>query len=171
MSASPAAPKFDVIDPTQEAGCDFGEETREDEKPNPYRQTPGQALAKIGRLGAAIALDELPTFNTLSEGGIRSGEALAFAGPSGVGKTGLAVMYAKRSPELGRPTAGYFVDQSPGAATVRLGQLFGLNRGRLEDPKKFPDGIAEVDRLVKGLPGPLFFTDVDEDDVNVRRRK
>jgi hypothetical protein len=54
-----------------------------------------------------------------------------------------------------------------GAATVRLGQLFGLDRGRLEDPKKFPDAITEIDRLVKGLPAPLFFTDVDEHDVNV----
>src|ERR1019366_7062998 len=128
------------------------------------RQPRGGALAKIGRLGAAIALDELPTFNHLSEGGQRSGEAIAFAGPSGVGKTSVTVMFGKKSAELGRPTAGYFVDQSPGAATVRLGQLFGLDRGRLEDPKKFPDAITEIDRLVKGLPAPLFFTDVDEHD-------
>ncbi len=167
MSASPAAPKFEVVDPTREAGNDFGEETRKDEKPNPYRQTPGHALAKIGRLGAAIPLDELPTFNALSEDGQRSGEAIAFAGPSGVGKTSIATMYAKKSAELERPTAGYFIDQSPGAATVRLGQLFGLDRGRLEDPKKFPDAITEIDRLVRGLPAPLFFTDVDERDVNV----
>jgi hypothetical protein len=136
-------------------------------RPNPYRQTPGQALAKIGMLGAAIPMEGLPTFNALSEGGLRSGECIAFGGPSGVGKTGFAVMAAKKSAELGRPTAGYFVDQSPAAATVRLGQLFGMDRGRLEDPKKFTDSQSLVDRFVAGLPAPLWFTDVDEDDVNV----
>lgn len=170
-------PDLRVDDPTREAGNDFGEECNDfgeectapadPEKPNPYRQTPGHALAKIGRLGAAIPLDELPTFNALSEGGLRSGEAIAFAGPSGVGKTGLAVMASKKSAELGRPTAGYFVDQSPGAASVRLGQLFGLNRERLEDAKTFPEELAALDRLVEVLPAPLYFTDVDENDVNV----
>jgi hypothetical protein len=170
MSALPAAPlsEEDRARIDAEAAEVFADrEAMGDPPPNPYRQTPGEALAKIGRLGAAIPLDELPTFNTLSEGGLRSGEAIAFAGPSGVGKTSLTVMYGKKSAELGRPTAGYFVDQSPGAATVRLGQLFGLDRGRLEDPKKFPDGIAGIDRLVEGLPGPLFFTDVDESEANV----
>jgi hypothetical protein len=170
VSAPFPVPDLNVDDPTREAGNDFGEECTAPaapEKPNPYRQTPGQALAKIGRLGAAIPLDELPTFNTLSEGGLRSGEAIALAGPSGVGKTGLGVMYSKKSVELGRPTASYWVDQSPGAATVRLGQLFGLERRRLEDPKKFPEGLVEIDRLVAAQPAPLFFTDVDADDVNV----
>ncbi|HEY3349833.1 MAG TPA: hypothetical protein VGM13_08690 [Thermoanaerobaculia bacterium] len=162
-----AIPKFDVVDPSREAGNDFGEETRGEEQPNPYRQTPGQALAKIGRLGAAIPLDELPSFNDFSEGGQRSGEAIAIAGPSGVGKTSLGVMYAKRSVELGRPTSGYFVDQSPAAASVRLGQLFGLDRAELEDPKRFPGVPMELDRLVAALPAPLFFTEVDEDGVNV----
>jgi hypothetical protein len=190
VNAPFSVPYEDVVDPTREAGNDFGEECILPADPesdgstlrtvspapsagagtlgsNPYRQTPGQALAKIGRLGAAIPLDELKTFNDLSEGGLRSGEAIAFAGPSGVGKTSLTVMYGKKSAELGRPTTGYFVDQSPGAATVRLGQLFGLDRGRLEDPKKYPDGVTEMDRLVDGLPGPLFFTDVDESEANV----
>jgi hypothetical protein len=76
-------------------------------------------------------------------------------------------MYSKQSVELGRPTAGYFVDQSPGAASVRLGQLFGFNRGRLEDPKTFPEEPAALDRRLAALPAALFFTDVDEDDVNV----
>lgn len=172
MSALFPLPDLNVDDPTREAGNDFFEECAappEPEKTNPYRQTPGQALAKIGRLGAAIPLDGLPMFNDLSEGGLRSGEAIAFAGPSGVGKTGLAVMASKKSAELGRPTAGYFVDQSPGAASVRLGQLFGLDRGQLEDPKKFPEAPAALDRLVEGLPAPLFFTDVDENDVNVTK--
>lgn len=163
-------PDLRVDDPTREAGNDFGEECvrpLDPEKPNPYRQTPGQALAKIGRLGAAIPLDGLPKFNELSEGGLRSGEAIAFAGPSGVGKTGLGVMYSKQSVELGRPTAGYFVDQSPGAASVRLGQLFGFDRGRLEDPKTFPEEPTALDRRLAALSTPLFFTDVDEDDVNV----
>ncbi len=160
-------PKFEVLDPTREAGCDLGEECDAPPLVNPYRQTPGQALAKIGRLGAAIPLDDLASFNEFSEGGLRSGEAIAFAGPSGVGKTGIGIMYGKKSAELGRPTAGYFVDQSPAAASVRLGQLFGLERAELEDPKKFPGKPLELDRLVAALPAPLFFTEVDEDGVNV----
>jgi hypothetical protein len=170
MSASFPVPDLNVDDPTREAGNDFGEECGappEPEKPNPYRQTPGQALAKIGLLGSAIALPELTTFHNLTDGGLRSGEAEAWGAATGIGKTAVIVRYAKASVELGRPTAGYFVDQSPGAASVRLGQLYGLTRERLEDPKRYPEEIARLDTIVASHAAPLFFTDVDAEGVDV----
>jgi hypothetical protein len=170
MSASFPVPYLDVADPMREAGNDFGEECvapAEPEAPNPYRQTPGQALAKIGLLGSAIALPELPTFSSLTDGGLRSGEAEAWGAATGIGKTAVIVRYAKASVELGRPTVGYFVDQSPGAASVRLGQLFGLTRERLEDPKRYPEEIARLDGLIASQSAPLFFTDVDAEGVDV----
>ncbi len=137
------------------------------EKASPYRQTPADALRKIGLLGQAIPLEPLRTFNEISEGGLRSGEALVIGGAAGVGKTALGVQYVKASMKLHRPTSALFTDQSPAAAAVRLGQLVNLCRERLEDPKGHPDEANLLERFLEELEVPVFFPAVDEEGVNV----
>ena len=167
MSASPAAPKFDVVDPTREAGNDFGEECvapldPETTPPDPRRLiTTSMLFDEYLARKTTIVPCALSGLGKLLGGGFETGKNIVVTAPAGSGKTGFLVQHAAYAVTHGDFFAVLALkDGDQWSDGLRLAQMAGVDRFALRD--RVPEAVEAAREAMARYADRLMIYDVSK---------
>lgn len=127
--------------------------------------SPAEIIRRRGSLNCERHATGIAALDAKLSGGLPAGRSLFIVAPFEGGKTNLAVFMGNNMAKAGLHVGGLFCDEGRDAASVRLGQIHGLERDLLErgDPET-------ADRFEKTLAGlSVDFMETDSEKATVEK--
>lgn len=126
----------------------------------PRLLSPGEVLLKRDSTSERYTLG-IPSIDRATRG-IPAGKVITIVGRPGAGKTNLATQISLHMARNGCAVFALWADEGAEASAVRIGQMFGFNREKLEDRDS-----TEEDSFASYLRGiPYYMVDEDSPDAS-----
>jgi RecA/RadA recombinase len=157
-------PKFEVLDPTREAGCDIGEEC---DQTAPKASDPRRLISTVDLFDEYMARETTrvpcasPGLSKILGGGYETRRNIAVTGPAGGGKTAFIVQHAAHAVTHGDFFAVLALkDGDQWSDGLRLAQMAGVSRFDLRD--RVPEAIEAARAAMARYAERLMFYDVTQ---------
>lgn len=134
-----------------------GDETPPEE---PDESSPAEIIRRRGALNCERHATGIPPLDSMLSGGMPAGRSLYVVAPMEAGKTSLADFMGYNMAKAGLHVGGLWCDEGRDAASVRFGQMLGLERDLLE--RGDPETADRFDKLSAGLSLDFMETDSEK---------